>query len=200
MDVIRLFPLLLMTLLASSYAKAELIKGSMSCKIKSSNVLSIDDGIFLENSAFEGRAIVGDQLSIDYTLEDSTFRLSTVEDNRGDSEWSFVPFYLAAHDDDASPIYTSNKKLEILHRDPHAFIEIDENRINAVTASRWHIKTSRLSLYRYFKNDWSGVGYIMEHPDQLYSYTIACRHDIDSMTLISEKLRSVKADRLKSTN
>ena len=175
-------------------AHANEVSGEMSCILKTADVLTVIDSEHKKNNGLKNLAIVGDKIKIkySYSLEKNEFSFYTLEDHKKLENWDyyFSPFYLVAKGNDESKLRVSDRYKEILHDDKSNFFELRGDVINAVISDRWSQKTSRLSLYRYSKHDWSGVGYIMNSPLQLFSYTLNCRDKSDAFDSIIEQLRN----------
>ena len=157
--------------------KAEEIKGQFTCKVKTSSVATVDEGIFKEYSQMEDEGKVGSIILIYYEYVPSTKIIEFSTDliiyglHSGQLKWQ--------ESQENSWGYLKSAKL---------YISISDEQIFAGHAWQSFI------LKRYYKNDWSGflsVARDFLHPFNYKIYAtlgINCRHTLDKMDEIKKTL------------
>ncbi len=165
---------------------SEQFTGSFTCKVKHSKVTSIEEGIVEEYDSYQDNVKVGESFKIKYLYEnydevDAYFHIFNTEQYiinfGGDTNKTA---YSVKTNKARDPYPRKAVKFEDAYYD-WMFFEEDKLEIYSVNFN--------LLLYRYYKNDWSGLFYKTSGYTDIWVLGLDCRHKIDKFDEIASDLR-----------
>lgn len=173
--------LIILTGLIALPSIASEISGSMECTVKYNKVVEVEDGITTGYSGYTDAAGVGDNLKLTYNWTDNN---DLTFDLRRSNERAFFVAGLSL-DENMTDLNLDFKKY-IKLENPSQKIYINPDSITL------HNPFGKLSLKRYFKNDWMGLGFHLGVGGLgLHSYTLDCRNNNDKLDVIIKSIRSL---------
>ena len=162
-------------------------EGSMICKIKDQIILATEDGISKRYAGVKGSFKIGDTIVFKYDFHGSTN--THFMNFRG---MEIVTSFSKATNDFIPPTITSNKiRFKNFRRIDSEFSEdaiLGKDEIFFQDS----LNVRKLNLRRYYKNDWEGF-YTGSFPRnfEAHSSTLDCRHEIDVIDEIIEKVKEL---------
>ena len=169
----------LMTL--STQAGADILNGKMDCKVKTNRITVVSDGIGTEYPAFKDAFVVGDTLrfSYGYFLNKSTISMRDI--NRNFDVWKMEIAHSEGYDNRIVSNNTETGAGIQRENSDENFFHPDHIRSEGTHMVDNRILDGKISLNRYYKNDWDGLVYYKETFGALHVFTIDCRHIIDNL-------------------
>jgi hypothetical protein len=146
------------------------ITGSFSCKIKDINIIRLEEGLPKTYKSIEGGKIIGENLIFSYEYDPL---ISYFQINNKDN-FFLVTEYISKRGD---PKY--NEKM-VYSEDHSVFLSSNELSFTLDYSNK------KLTLERYYKNDWQGLFVISQFTVQVYS--LDCRLTNDNLDIIINDL------------
>ncbi len=159
-------------ILLSSHAFAD-FTGGMDCKVKSSKVMSIEEGIPREFTGFGNRFDVGDTLTLTYGSEREIVFLD-VKDRSRDNRYVWISAKL---DIGVVSTWQSSYTDSVGFSGPLQSLTLNPDKIEASSSLQY-----RIYFHRYYKNDWEGIFiWKIPHFQKVQVATLDCGHTDDQL-------------------
>ena len=162
-------------MLLASHASATEFEGRMDCKVKSSKVMEIEEGVAKEYTGFTDGFVVGDTFILTYGKdgEESTSSLFLRLKNNVSTDPSFV-----------TGVFISQENVRFWTDEEHNGAgfssRFDRLYITPDVLSGTSNHYDHVQLDRYYKNDWQGM-VTNTNGSQVHVFTLDCRHKKDEL-------------------
>ena len=181
-------------MLLASYASATEFEGRMDCKVKTMRVTQIEEGIGREFSGFTDKLKVGDNVSLNYEFLSDKVVFQLKDSSRGEDYWDLdIKKY-----SDGVKYYATDEPLGVGIQVGDAQHYFSQDNIHskgfhfANTETDFTLIDGKISLKRYYKNDWQGL-YFSHYRLQIKVFTLDCRHTKDKLDQMIQNLRILEA-------
>jgi len=171
----------------STQVMADALNGRMSCKIKSNNVIGIDEGIPKQYTGFKDQFIVGDTIILEYGLfnDGQNVRLEIRDLIRNIGHF-FI--HIDSNFKGSEMWSISNLGKGFTYAGEKIFFSSDLIKGVNHPYAKNNVVSSNLLLRRYYKNDWQGIVSNQTNLLEYQIYTIDCRHETDVLDEILNRL------------
>lgn len=176
---------LILIILFSSHAYAQVIEGTMDCTVTGNVVVASEEGKFKTYSGTKGGVKANEKVALNYLVSDNSIYIELKRDQVENN--IVINFVLSSSNVDTIAEKYKNNGIVLRQNEYKHSISFLPDYIR--------IKNfAELSISRYYKNDWHGIySYVNPADATIQALTLNCRHINDKMDAAFQIFTGYKA-------